>query len=224
MAKRTSNAKRDTVSIDIDASSIDILKEANLIAAKVDIVDMVPLQQALQTMADTAVQDICQTLGVKAIGRVLINPDYVYARRSSVVGHFQVNGWADVDGSYIHHIGINPYDIQHRTLAQIYGTIYHEVIHFIASDANFNKPLLGIPDGQSDTSRQGRYHGKNFQNITTRLPILSWTPDKKIGCITNISEIGEQFVADNFPTLDIFKIGKVMEDSGAKYEKSTRLD
>lgn len=222
-AKQATKTKTKTVlNFDSSASKVDIVEEAEQIVAGYQRIDLTPMQHALQVMVDASVTYQCDVLGVKASGKLIINLDYIHARRTTVAGHFSSKGYTDPDGNMIKQIGINPYDIQNRTLADIFATIFHEVIHFLA-DIEDNKPILGIPKGQGDTSRQGRYHGKNFQSIATRLALLQWIADDKIGCITSISEQGVQFVAEQFPDLDIFKIGKVVEVSKAKKEMDTRL-
>ena len=199
---------------DSDASKLDVLQEANTIVDAVDQferIDLLPMQSALQALTDIALTDIQSTLGVVVAGKLLVNSDYIHPRRATTRGHFAHQSWTDAEGNLYHQIGINPYDLHNRPLSSIYATIYHEVLHFVASIAE-NKPLLGIPADRSDTSRQGRYHGKIFQSIVTRVShVLTFELNKKIGCITSISEEGEKFVANNLMEFDVFKIGKIIE-------------
>ena len=170
-----------------------------------DMHDLAPMQTELQRLATGALDAVEEALGMKASGRVVITLDYhgaTAAQRASTSGHFRADGYEDRDGGKLHQIAVNPYHIIDRIPAEIVETLLHESIHMVAHGNSIK-----------DTSRQGRYHGKRYRNLTDQSVYLSWVPDKAIGCRTHLTKEGFKLVDTLKPDIAALNVGKALETS-----------
>jgi len=128
-------------------------------------------------------------------GRIVVNIDSMTGSNASaegVRGFYTLNGWS-VEGEITPSISLTP-QLLSRPIADSTATIAHELLHAVAHASDIQ-----------DTSRQGRYHNKNFGKLVDLVPdfLVRDVEDKKIGVTTKASakvaiwikeEIGEDEV------------------------------
>lgn len=102
---------------------------------------------------------------------------------SSTYGWFWAERW-ESKNEKIHELNITAENIDN--LLQLFITMHHEFIHLYAQ----------INDIQ-DTSRQGRWHNKNFQKLCEKFELF-YVKDKKIGTRTPHSK--DEGVSDDYIT------------------------
>ena len=185
--------------------------------AKVEAVDLVPLQREVQRVFD-AVRDVIDAdLGdlIRPTGRVVVNVEVRNGsreRRSGTFAYFAEQRWADTKGAgreALHQIAISPYFLG-RPVADTVGTFAHEYLHLVATT-----------NGIKDTSRQGRFHNKAFGGLVA----LTWLLDegersKTIGVTTKASEKCKTWTLEELQP-DFGTVVKVLEAPNPKKPPTT---
>lgn len=92
-------------------------------------------------------------LNVKYFGGTLEHPTITIQNDVKAYGHFTCKKvWTDTQNNTTHEINISPNF--KRSKYEVVGTLLHEMVHAYATANNIK-----------DTSRQGRYHNKEFRKL-----------------------------------------------------------
>jgi len=124
-------------------------------------------------------------LNVKYFGGTLEKVTITIQKNLKAYGHFTPDKIWSSDTEQTHEINISPnFD---RSTCEIVGTLLHEMVHLYAHMNNIQ-----------DTSRQGRYHNKDFKKLAEERGLIIKYGGDTIGhSVTECSESLIQWIEDN---------------------------
>jgi len=167
-----------------------------------------------------AIEEIAKAINEKAFNnelpKIAITMQGGGAGSVNSYGWFWAERWVSKDEK-VHELNITAENIDN--ILQLFITMQHELIHLYAK----------INDIQ-DTSRQGRWHNKNFQKLCEKFG-LGYEKDKSIGTTTPSSAQSEDFVKwvtttykTNEKIKDWVESGEIFKraPSGTKKEKKEK--
>lgn len=144
-------------------------------------------------------------LNAKYFGGTLEHPTITIQCDVKAYGHFTCKRvWTDAQEKGTHEINISPNF--KRTKYDIVGTLMHEMVHAYAH-----------ANGIKDTSRQGRYHNKDFKKLAEERGLIIEYADVIGWSVTRPSESLCAFVDETrIKFCDCFRDGERKEPKDAK--------